>query len=151
MTRLVVIAHAPLASALKHVAAHVFPERADSLVAFDVEAAQSLESVTSMLLACLQSEREDETLILADAFGATPCNAALSLADGSRVRVVAGVNVPMLWRALCYAHEPVAQLVDRAVAGGSHGIVQASGSRRQDQQTSDKLPIHDQVEHSHQQ
>ncbi len=41
-----------------------------------------------------------ELLIFTDVFGATPCNIAQRLADGVRVKVVTGVNVPMLWRTL---------------------------------------------------
>jgi PTS system ascorbate-specific IIA component len=78
-------------------------------------------------------EPQGDTLILADVFGATPCNAAQRLADGVRVRVVAGVNVPMLWRTLCYAQEPVESLVERALAGASQGVLQVTPTRPQQQ------------------
>jgi PTS system mannose-specific IIA component len=88
-------------------------------------------------------------LILADVFGATPCNAALAAADGVRVRVVAGVNVPMLWRTLCYQDKPLDDLVNRAVAGAGQGVMHVAVPRRQNQ----AVPAHhhDQVEHHHQQ
>ena len=60
-------------------------------------------------------------LIFTDVFGATPCNIAQRLADGVRVKVVTGVNVPMLWRTLCYRDEPLDALVARAVAGAHAG------------------------------
>ena len=65
--------------------------------------------------------RSPEALILTDVFGATPCNVAQRLADGVQVKVVAGVNVPMLWRSLCYADESLDALVARAVAGRDAG------------------------------
>ena len=68
-------------------------------------------------------------LILTDVFGATPCNVAQRLADGVQVKVVAGVNVPMLWRTLCYADEPLDALVARALAG-AHAGRDAGGDRR---------------------
>src|SRR3546814_1344511 len=40
----------------------------------------------------------DGVLILTDAFGSTPSNIANKLADDNRIRVVAGVNLPMLIR-----------------------------------------------------
>ena len=46
-----------------------------------------------------------EVLIFTDVFGATPCNIAQRLADGVRIKVVTGVNVPMLWRTLGYCDE----------------------------------------------
>ena len=92
---------------------------------------------------------EAEVLVLADVFGATPCNAALAVADGVRTRVVTGVNVPMLWRTLGYAQLPLDELVARAVVGAAHGVMQVSVPRRQNQNTT--LTGHDQVQHHHQQ
>jgi PTS system ascorbate-specific IIA component len=89
-------------------------------------------------------------LILVDVFGATPCNAALASADGVHQRVVAGVNVPMLWRTLCYAEQPLDDLVNRAVAGAAQGVMHVAVPRRQNQQTPPTLS-HDQVQHHHQQ
>ncbi len=53
--------------------------------------------------------------------------------DGVLSRVVAGVNVPMLWRTLCYAHLPLAELVTRAVDGARQGVMQVAVPRRQNQ------------------
>jgi mannose PTS system EIIA component len=91
------------------------------------------EEVQSRAAALLPSAEPQQTLILTDVFGATPCNAAQRLADGVHVRVVAGVNVPMLWRTLCYANEPLEALVARAMAGATQGFMQASASRPQQQ------------------
>jgi mannose PTS system EIIA component len=131
MARLLVIAHAPLASALRQVAQHAFPDCAQSLSALDVMPQMSPDEVQAHAVSLL--EPEGETLILADVFGATPCNAAQRLADGARVRVVAGVNVPMLWRVLCYVNEPMEALVERALAGAVQGVLQAGPTRPQQQ------------------
>ncbi len=137
MARLLIIAHAPLASALAEVAAHTFPDCAAQLQALDVPPDMAPEEVQSRAAALLPAaEPQDsliETLILTDVFGATPCNAAQRLADGVHVRVVAGVNVPMLWRTLCYSNEPLDALVARAIAGATQGVMQASASRPQQQ------------------
>ena len=69
----------------------------------------------------LQPTPRSQVLVLADVFGATPCNVAQRLVDGVRSRLVAGVNVPMLLRALCYRNEPLDALVQRAVTGGTAG------------------------------
>ena len=131
MARLLVIAHAPLASALHRVAQHTFPECAPSLSVLDVTPDMTPEAVQAQAAQLL--EPHGETLILADVFGATPCNAAQRLADGVHVRVVAGVNVPMLWRTLCYAQEPIEALVERALAGASQGVLQVGPTRPQQQ------------------
>jgi mannose PTS system EIIA component len=133
MTRLLIIAHAPLASALAEVAAHTFPDCAAQLQALDVPPQMAPEEVQSRAAALLPAVETQDTLILTDVFGATPCNAAQRLADGVHVRVVAGVNVPMLWRTLCYADEPLDALVARAMAGATQGVMQASATRPQQQ------------------
>jgi PTS system ascorbate-specific IIA component len=133
MAKLLVIAHAPLASALQRVAEHAFPGCAVGLAALDVEPTMTPEEVQARAAALLAPLPEVETLILADVFGATPCNVAQRLADGVRCKVVVGVNVPMLWRTLCYAAEPLDALVGRALAGATQGVMQATPARPQQQ------------------
>ncbi|HEV8689828.1 MAG TPA: PTS fructose transporter subunit IIA [Ideonella sp.] len=142
MPGLVIVAHAPLATALQAVASHVFAERAQMLVPVDVmpdwpgeQAEQALREAVQLAAARAGSE---DVLILADVFGATPCNAAQRVAEGSRLRLIAGVNVPMLWRALAYADQPLDLLVERALAGGSQGVMPAQAQKPQDQ------PLHSQ-------
>lgn len=150
MASLLIVAHAPLASALKAVAGHAFPEQAGSMRALDVMATDSPEMVETRLRALLSAGASEDVLILADVFGATPCNAAMRVADGVHSRVVSGVNVPMIWRALCYGQEPLDALVDRAVGGATQGVMQLAATRPQNQGVQ---PGHsdDQDQHHHQQ
>ena len=124
MPGMMIIAHAPLATALKAVAEHTFPECALLLEALDVPPDMPIETVEALAQAMLFRVRSPEALIFTDVFGATPCNVAQRLADGVLVRVIAGVNVPMLWRSLCYALEPVESVVLRAMAGATQGVMQ---------------------------
>lgn len=133
MPGLLVIAHAPLASALRAVAEHVYPDCAATLSAFDVLPNMPVEEVEARAAAQLASLGTPETLILTDVFGATPCNVAQKLANGVGVKVVTGVSVPMLWRTLCYVGEPLDSLVVRALTGGTQGAMQVSPSRPQNQ------------------
>lgn len=151
MTRILLVAHEPLASALGRVAAHVFPECGAELEVLDVSASQSAESVEQSIVQRIAADPAREMLILADTFGATPCNAAMRVADGQRVRVVAGVNVPMLWRTVCYRSEGLDALVERAVAGGSQGVMRVSSARQQNQSSACGPDPNDQVQHHHQQ
>ena len=140
MAGLLVIAHAPLASALRAVAEHVYPGCGASLAALDVPAEMPPEQVEAQAAALLSQMGTAEALILTDVFGATPCNVAQRLADGVRVKVVTGVNVPMLWRSLCYASEPLDSLVARALAGAAQGAMQVSPTRPQNQARSPSDP-----------
>jgi PTS system ascorbate-specific IIA component len=127
------IAHAPLASALLSVAGHCYEEKGHLFEAIDVEPTMSAEAVEGLARAALGRLNAQEVLVLTDVFGATPCNVAQRLSDGVHIRVVAGVNVPMLWRSLCYLGEPLDALVARAVSGASQGVMQVAQTRPQNQ------------------
>lgn len=137
MAGLLIIAHAPLASALKAAGRHAFAEAAALLEAVDVSTQMTPEQIEAecrnALGRALALPGRAEALIMTDVFGATPSNVAQRLADGVRVKVVTGVNVPMLWRALNYAHEPLETLVARAVAGATQGVMQIATARPQNQ------------------
>jgi PTS system ascorbate-specific IIA component len=133
MPGLLIIAHAPLASSLKAVAEHAFPDCAQHLAALDVPGNMPIEEIEAQGRVMLEQIRTPEALILTDVFGATPCNVAQRLADGVQVKVVAGVNVPMLWRSLCYSGDSIDAAVARAVAGATQGVMQVATSRPQNQ------------------
>ena len=105
MPGLFIIAHAPLASSLRAVAEHAFPDCAERLAALDVLPNVPVEEVEAQGRQILERLGAAEVLIFTDVFGATPCNIAQRLADGVRVKVVTGVNVPMLWRTLGHVDE----------------------------------------------
>jgi PTS system ascorbate-specific IIA component len=149
MPGLMIIAHAPLASALKSVAQHTFPDCSRVLEALDVLPDMPLEAVESLAREMLSRVRSPEALIFTDVFGATPCNIAQRLGDGVQVRVIAGVNVPMIWRSLSYASEPLEAVVMRAMAGATQGVMQVATSKPQNQTI--KPGGNDQDKHHHQQ
>jgi PTS system mannose-specific IIA component len=148
MTSLLIVAHAPLATSLQAVARHAYPDCSATLAAVDIDATASPAASEARIRAALATLPGPEVLVLVDVFGATPCNATLAAADGAHTRVVAGVNVPMLWRTLCYADMPLEELVARAVAGGSQGAMHVAVPRRQNQPN---LLPNDHNPHHHQQ
>ena len=149
MPGLMIIAHAPLASSLKTVAEHAFPDCAAPLEALDVQPETPVEEIEAEARRMLARVRNPDAVIFTDVFGATPCNIAQRLAEGNQVKVVAGVNVPMLWRSLCYAREGLDAVVARALAGATQGVMQVATSRPQTQ--SAKPGGHDQVDRQNQQ
>ncbi len=144
---ILIIAHAPLASALRQCVLHVFPDAGQVLVALDVQANLPVDETVAMARATLQMLDRPNTLVLTDVFGATPCNVAQKLVDGVQTRLIAGVNLPMLMRAMTYRSETLDVLVARALAGGTQGVMQVAVSAPQNQQRKH----HDQNHHDHQQ
>lgn len=148
MPGLMIIAHAPLASSLKAVAEHTFPDCTRTLEALDVWPDTPVEDVELRARQMLARIRSPEALIFTDVFGATPCNVAQRLGDGVEVRVIAGVNVPMLWRSLSYVNESLEAVVMRALSGATQGVMQVATSKPQNQ--SSKPVGNDQAKHHHQ-
>ncbi|MAZ78144.1 MAG: PTS fructose transporter subunit IIA [Legionellaceae bacterium] len=66
----------------------------------------------------------DGVLILTDLFGSTASNIAHRLKESfpSHVKIVAGLNFPMLIKAINYADEPLKLVANKAVAGGREGV-----------------------------
>lgn len=127
-TRLLLIAHAPLAQALRACAIHVFADCGDALVALDVLPDATPEATLAQARALLPIEGDGRNvLVLTDLFGATPCNVAQRLVEGTAACLVAGVNLPMLLRALTYREAPLDDVVRLALAGGTQGVMQVGG------------------------
>jgi PTS system ascorbate-specific IIA component len=149
-----IIAHAPLAAALAAAAAHVYacaPERAGvQLRAFDVQPDSDTEAnVARARLLLSEVDSGTGVLVLTDAFGASPGNVATQLAEAGRVAVIAGVNLPMLLRALCYRDGSLAETAEKALAGGVQGVMQVASTAVQHQgvrpaQGDDLARLHDQ-------
>jgi PTS system mannose-specific IIA component len=119
-----IIAHAPLASALRECVEHVFPDRVQGVLAQDVQADASPQESLAEARRAVARFGGAPVLVLTDMLGATPCNVAKELVVGMKAGLVAGVNMPMLLRAVTYQQEPLEELVARALGGGTQGVVQ---------------------------
>ena len=122
MNKILIIAHAPFAQALRACALHVFPDCAQQVQALDVPADDPCDKTFETACALAPAEEGGDLLVLTDVFGATPCNVAQRLTDGERVRLICGVNLPMLLRAICYASLPLHDLEQCALTGGQQGM-----------------------------
>lgn len=64
-------------------------------------------------------------LVLTDIYGSTPSNIACRLQELPEVRVVAGVNLPMLFRIFNYPELGLDALTEKALSGGRDGVMSA--------------------------
>lgn len=147
-TCILLITHAPLAHALRECALHVFADCGDAVRALDVQPNENPEETLAQARILLEQFDCDDTLVLTDVFGATPCNIAQRLVDGVHSRLVTGVNLPMLLRAVSYRAESLDSVVNRAVVGGTQGVMQVAISAPQNQARRNR---HDQDAYHHQQ
>jgi mannose PTS system EIIA component len=127
MNSILIIAHTPLASALRSAALHAFPDAASRVAVIDVPPVQAPEVTLGMARALLSAVAQDAnmtgTLVMSDVLGATPCNVAQQLVTGSKVKCVAGTSLPMLFRAITYWDESLEVMTEKALLGGSLGAI----------------------------
>lgn len=143
MIGILIVAHAPLASALRECALHVFPDCASGVQALDIAPNDSPEESLQLAKAAMAKLNTSEVLLLSDVFGATPSNIAQKLNDGIDTRLLAGVNLPMLLRSVCYRHETLDALASRAQTGGAQGIMPVGCTAPQIQTGTRHAPSYD--------
>ncbi|MFW2356705.1 PTS sugar transporter subunit IIA [Hydrogenophaga sp.] len=148
MNGIFIIAHAPLASALRQCVMHVFPDSAEAVAALDVQPNVPPEESLAQARALMRQMQLPQTLVVADVFGATPCNVAQKLIDGINSKLIAGVNLPMLLRTVSYRHESLDALISRAMIGATQGVIQVAVTAPQNQA---RRATHDQDHRDHQQ
>ncbi len=119
-TYLFIIAHAPLAGALKQCAEHVFSHDkrvAERIEAFDIPADADADELRKQIAANLP-EAPDGCLVLTDIVGATPANIAESMLAAGNTAVLAGVNLPMVLTAVVHREESLSEVVRHVSEAG---------------------------------
>lgn len=66
----------------------------------------------------------DGVLIVSDLYGSTPCNIARRVSAAHRIRVVSGINLPMMFRIFGYATTGLDEITRKALDGGRIGVVE---------------------------
>ena len=76
MNGILIIAHAPLASALRQCVAHVFTDNPEGVAALDVQPNTPPEETLAQARIMLAQLGAKDALVLAGVCGAPPCNVA---------------------------------------------------------------------------
>ena len=124
MIGILVVSHGAFGESLIHSASHVLGKRPLYLRQLGVtvhDDPDQLLPVAEDLIRFLDQGRG--VLVLTDIYGATPSNIATRLLRPGRVEGIAGVNLPMLIRALTYREEPLESLLDKALEGAVEGVL----------------------------
>lgn len=123
-TGLLIIAHDQLGHALLDTASNTLgccPLNTEVLAVSRDQDPDQLRTDAARMVERL--DRGGGVLVLTDMYGSTPGNVACSLLGRSSVRVVAGVNLPMLIRVFNYAAMDLDALTDKAISGGHDGVL----------------------------
>jgi len=96
MIGMVLVTHGRLATEFRAALEHVVgPQKQVETVTIMPE--DDMEQRRKDIIAAIQAvESGSGVILLTDMFGGTPSNLAISVMEGSRVDVVAGINLPML-------------------------------------------------------
>jgi Phosphotransferase system, mannose/fructose-specific component IIA len=125
---IVVVAHTPLASAVVNCACHVLGD-VPALAVLDVDADVQPEPAAKALAARIaEVDSGNGVLVLTDIKGATPSNIAHKACEQARqagvaCELLAGLNAPMLLRALNYRQRTLAEVRECALVGGAQGVI----------------------------
>jgi PTS system ascorbate-specific IIA component len=128
MIGFLLITHDDLGDALLANAAHVLGGMPPHVRALKVRPSEAQPEVLARARAELETLQHDDGLIVfVDMYGATPSNVACKLLrEGGKAEAFAGVNLPMLVKAVAYRHLPFEQVVAKAQLGGTGGVIKIS-------------------------
>jgi mannose PTS system EIIA component len=124
MIGILIVSHGAFGESLIHSASHVLGKRPLFLRQLGVTVHDDPDAILPMgedLIRFLDQGRG--VLVLTDIYGATPSNIATKLLVPGRVEGIAGVNLPMLIRALTYRDEPLEALLEKALSGATEGVM----------------------------
>lgn len=125
MVGILIVAHGTLGESLIHCASHVMGSRPPHLMQIAVSMHDDPQLVLPQAIKLARSlDQGGGVLVLSDVYGATPCNIASRLLIPGKIEGVAGVNLPMLVRALTYRNEVLRTVVAKAISGGIEGVMQ---------------------------
>src|SRR5260370_23764613 len=124
MIGILIVSHGAFGESLIHSASHVLGKRPLFLRQLGVtvhDDPDDLLPVAEDLIRFL--DQGQGVLVMTDVYGATPSNIAARLLKPGKVEGVAGVNLPMLIRALTYRDKPLASVVEKALSGPAEGVL----------------------------
>ena len=123
MIGIMVVSHEPLGTALFRCTRHIFGRLPPQLAALDVipdeDPAVAIGAARELLA---RMNDGSGVIVFTDVFGATPSRIAMMLAEPHRVAVIAGVNLPLLVKALYNRRGPLDETVGQLIESARNAI-----------------------------
>ena len=124
MIGILIVSHGTFGESLIHSASHVLGKRPLFLRQLGVTVHDDPDAILPVAEDLIRFlDQGQGVLVLSDIYGATPSNIAVKLLKPGKVEGVAGVNLPMLIRALTYRNEPLESLLEKALSGAIEGVM----------------------------
>jgi PTS system mannose-specific IIA component len=129
MIGILLVSHGAFGESLIHCASHVLGKRPLYVRQLGVTVHDDPQEVLPLAEDLIRFlDQGQGVLVMTDIYGATPSNIAARLLHPGRVEGVAGVNLPMLIRALTYREEPLETVIGKALSGGVDGVMRMTPS-----------------------
>lgn len=123
MVGVVIITHGRMSEVLAETAALIMGEQKD-LIAVTFSARESLENLRLKVREATDPYRETGCLILTDVLGGSATNICAELMPNEWIRILTGVNLPMLMEALSQrGNLDLLNLARKVHGGGVRGII----------------------------
>jgi PTS system mannose-specific IIA component len=124
MIGVLLITHGSFGESLVQNVCHVLNKRPPLIAQLGVAAQDDpLDILPLARLLLREVDSGEGVLVMTDVYGATPGNLALKLLEPGRIEGVAGVNLPMLLRALTYREKGMETMLQKAISGAHDGVV----------------------------
>lgn len=124
-TGLLLVSHKGIASNLLATAASIINETPGNMAYIEIPMDASIETMKQNIQKQLdQLEPDQDVLILTDIYGGTPSNIASCFVTNKHTRLISGLNLAMIIKAINYRDLPLTELVDKVIVGGHQSIAQ---------------------------
>ena len=130
MIGVLIVTHGNIGESLLSSAAQILGGMPPMVATLGVSRNEDPEDLTLKAQELLEALDQGEgVLVLTDIFGATPGNVISRLLEDGHVEGVSGLSLPMLLRVLTSRNGSIAGAVQRALSGGSEGLVHMNSDR----------------------
>ena len=124
MIGILIVSHGAFGESLIHSASHVLGKRPLYLRQVGITVHDDPDAILPVAQDLIRFlDQGAGVLVMTDIYGATPSNIAARLLERGRVEGVAGVNLPMLIKALTHRDGKLEDLVEIALTGAHEGVV----------------------------
>jgi PTS system ascorbate-specific IIA component len=123
MIGVLIVAHGTLGESLIHCASHVLGRRPMRVRQLGITIHDDPDALLPQAQDLIHHLDDGSgVLVLTDIYGATPANLVARMRVPGRIEALAGVNLPMLIRALTYRDRSLAEVIEKATSGGRDGV-----------------------------
>lgn len=128
MVNILLVTHFEIAAGFASCLEHILAKKVENLHIVPVKKTEDTDGVINKVTQFINNiGQKSKVLILVDIFGATPSNIASKLIKKGAVELIAGLNLPMLLRAVTYSDQSLDTCVKKALEGALSGIIHMNG------------------------